>query len=303
MTNPKTRVAVVLNAGSGDGSAEQAAALLATLFSEVGYEFRIDLLKAGDDLPKAIDRAIADKVDIIVAGGGDGTVNSVVNAIAGHDITLGVLPLGTLNHFARDLGLPLVMEEAARVIVAGHTTQIDVGEVNGRLFVNNSSVGLYPRIVQLRERYRASGVEKWVVAAWATLRVTRQQKPLRMKIEAAGRDAVGMTPLVFIGNNEYRMAGFDAGSRESLRGGKLALYVVKGTGRWQLFQLVWRILAGTATESGALAMATALDATIDVPFDDRVTQLPVAVDGEVTTLDLPLRYAIRPGALRVIVPV
>lgn len=303
MTNPKTRVAVVLNAGSGDGSAEQAAALLATLFSEVGYEFRIDLLKAGDDLPKAIDRAIADKVDIIVAGGGDGTVNSVVNAIAGHDITLGVLPLGTLNHFARDLGLPIVMEEAARVIVAGHTTQIDVGEVNGRLFVNNSSVGLYPRIVQLRERYRASGVEKWVVAAWATLRVTRQQKPLRMKIEAAGRDAVGMTPLVFIGNNEYRMAGFDAGSRESLRGGKLALYVVKGTGRWQLFQLVWRILAGTATESGALAMATALDATIDVPFDDRVTQLPVAVDGEVTTLDLPLRYAIRPGALRVIVPV
>ena len=303
MTNPKTRVAVVLNAGSGDGSAEQAAALLATLFSEVGYEFRIDLLKAGDDLPKAIDRAIADKVDIIVAGGGDGTVNSVVNAIAGHDITLGVLPLGTLNHFAKDLGLPIVMEEAARVIVAGHTTQIDVGEVNGRLFVNNSSVGLYPRIVQLRERYRASGVEKWVVAAWATLRVTHQQKPLRMKIEAAGRDAVGMTPLVFIGNNEYRMAGFDAGSRESLRGGKLALYVVKGSGRWQLLQLVWRILAGTATESGALAMATALDATIDVPFDDRVTQLPVAVDGEVTTLDLPLRYAIRPGALRVIVPV
>ena len=303
MTIPKTRVAVVLNAGSGDGAAEQAAALLETLFSEAGYEFRIDLLKAGDDLPKALDRAIADKVDVLVAGGGDGTVNSVVNAIAGHDITLGVLPLGTLNHFARDLGLPIAMEEAARVIVAGHTTQIDVGEVNGRLFVNNSSVGLYPRIVQLRERYRASGVEKWVVAAWATLRVTRQQKPLSMKIEAAGRDAVEMTPLVFIGNNEYRMAGFDAGSRESLRGGKLALYVVKGTGRWQLFQLVWRILAGTATESGALAMATAIDAIIDVPFDDRVTQLPVAVDGEVTTLDLPLRYAIRPGALRVIVPV
>ena len=303
MTNPKTRVAVVLNAGAGDGAAEQAAALLETLFSEVGYEFRIDVLKAGDDLPTALDRAIAEKVDVIVAGGGDGTVNSVVNAIAGHDITLGVLPLGTLNHFARDLGVPIAMEAAARVIVDGHTTQIDVGEVNGRLFVNNSSVGLYPRIVQLRERYRASGIEKWVVAAWATLRVTRQQKPLRMKIEAAGHDAVGMTPLVFIGNNEYRMAGFDAGSRDSLCGGKLALYVVRSRGRWELFQLVWRILAGTATESGALAMATALDATIDVPFDDRVTQLPVAVDGEVTTLDLPLRYAIRPGALRVIVPV
>jgi YegS/Rv2252/BmrU family lipid kinase len=303
MTNPKTRVAVVLNAGSGDGSAEQAATMLEALFTEAGFEFRIDLLKAGDDLPKALDRAIADKVDIIVAGGGDGTVNSVVNAIAGHDVTLGVLPLGTLNHFAKDLGVPIVMEEAARVIVAGHTMQVDLGEVNGRLFVNNSSVGLYPRIVQLRERYRARGVEKWIVAAWATLRVTRQQKPLRTKIVVDGRDVLRATPLVFVGNNEYRMAGFDAGSRESLRGGKLALYVVKNASRWQLFQLVWRILAGTATESGTLAMAMAVDAAIDVPFDDRVTQLPVAVDGEVTTLDLPLRYAIRPGALRVIVPV
>ena len=302
MSNPKIRVAVVLNSGSGDGSAAEAKQLLERLFTEADWEFQFVVPEEGGDLRTALDRVIADGVDIVIAGGGDGTVNSVVNAIAGRGITLGVLPLGTLNHFAKDLGVPIVLEDAARVILAGHTVQVDVGEVNGRLFLNNSSVGLYPRIVLLRERYRARGIEKWVVAAWATMRVTRQQKPLRVQIEAAGREAQGTTPLIFIGNNEYRMAGFDAGSRESLRGGTLAIYVVKASGRWRLFQLIWRILVGTATESGALAMATATEATINVPLDNRVTQLAVAVDGEVTTLDLPLHYAIKPLALRVLTP-
>ena len=302
MPSATPRVTVVMNAGSGDGSAEQAAEMFERLFVEAGRQLSVVMLKPGVDLQQELDSAIANGASVIVAGGGDGTVNSVANAIAGHDVTLGVLPLGTLNHFARDLGIPMDLEQAARVILAGHTVQVDAGWVNGRVFLNNSSVGLYPRIVQLRERYRARGIEKWIVAAWATLRVTRQQKPLRMTIAADGREVVRTTPLIFIGNNEYRMAGFDAGSRESVRGGNLALYVVKASGRWHLFQLVWRILTATAAESGALAMATATSATIDVPFDDRITQLAVAVDGEVTTLDLPLRYAIRPRALRVIVP-
>jgi YegS/Rv2252/BmrU family lipid kinase len=302
MPSARTSIAVVLNAGSGDGSAEQAAAALEPIFAEAGYALRVIMLKPGVDLKRELDAAIADGATVVAAGGGDGTVNSVANAIRGRDITLGVLPLGTLNHFARDLGIPIALEGAARVILAGHSIGVDVGEVNGRVFLNNSSVGLYPRIVQLRERYRARGIEKWIVAAWATLRVMRQQKPLRMKIVADGREVLRTTPLIFIGNNEYRMAGFDAGSRDSVSEGSLALYVVKVSGRRRLFQLVWRILAGTATESGALALAKATEATIDVPFDDRITQLPVAVDGEVTTLDLPLRYAIRPGSLRVIVP-
>ena len=272
------------------------------LFSAAGMDVRIALPTSGDELTAAIDAAISDRVDIVVAGGGDGTINSIANAIAAHDITLGVLPLGTLNHFARDLGIPIELEAAAQTIILGHTVHVDAGEVNGRLFLNNSSVGLYPRIVQLRERYRKRGIEKWIVAAWATLRVTRQQKPLRVQIAADDSDAVLSTPLIFIGNNEYKMAGFDAGTRDSLQGGKLALYVVMGDTRWQLFQLVWRILAGRARESGALAMVTATEAAIDVPFDDRVSQLPVAVDGEVTTLDLPLRYRIRKSVLRVIVP-
>ena len=296
------RVTVVLNAGSGDESAEAAQALIEPVFRDAGLPVQIALIRNGDDLGRALKAAIADKVDVIVAGGGDGTVNAVANAIVAHGITLGVLPLGTLNHFARDLGVPEGMREAAEAIVAGHTIRIDVGEVNGRIFLNNSSVGLYPRIVQLRERYRARGIEKWIVAAWATLRETRTPRALRVQVGADGRDAVRVTPLIFIGNNAYRMAGFDAASRASLTGGQLALYVVKGAGRWALLRLVWRILVGTASETGELAMSAVSAATIDLPFDAAITDLPVAVDGEVTTLALPLRYRIRPAALRVIVP-
>ncbi len=302
MQNHPRRVAIVLNAGSGDGSAEAAQALIEPLFHDAGQHVQITLTHSGDDLRRALDAAIADKVDVVVAGGGDGTVNTVANAIVAHDIALGVLPLGTLNHFARDLGVPVDMREAAAVIIAGHNIRIDAGVVNGRIFLNNSSVGLYPRIVQLRERYRARGLEKWIVAAWATLQVTRKPRALRMKLGVDGHAAVQTTPLIFIGNNEYRMAGFDAASRASLAEGQLALYVVQGDGRWALLRLVWRILVGTATDTGALVMSTATSASIDLPFDSLITELPVAVDGEVTTLTLPLRYAIRPGALRVMVP-
>jgi YegS/Rv2252/BmrU family lipid kinase len=302
MQNATMMVAVILNAGSGDGTAEAAQLLLAPMFERAGLDARFWLISDGAELPGALERAVAMRVDTVIAGGGDGTVNSVANAIIDHDIALGVLPLGTLNHFAKDLGLPSELERAAELIIAGHTTRIDVGEVNGRVFLNNSSVGLYPRIVQLRERYRARGLTKWLVAAWATARVTRTQRPLHLQIAVDGRDAVGSTPLVFIGNNEYRMAGFDAASRASLTGGRLALYVVRAEGRWRFVKLVWRILAGTATQSGELAMTPATAALIDLPFDASVTQLDVAIDGEVTTLPLPLRYRLRPAALRVIVP-
>lgn len=302
MAQTSKRILVVLNAGSGGGFAETAEALVGPILRDAGHDVTVRLLEQAADLQTAIESAIAGGVDVIVAGGGDGTVNGVANAIVGSDIALGVLPLGTLNHFAKDLGIPLALEEAAAVLVAGHTRQVDVGVVNDRVFLNNSSVGLYPRIVQLRERYRARGVEKWVVAAWATLRVTGRQKPLRLHITVDGHDVVRATPLLFVGNNEYRMAGMDAGTRESLTGGRLALYRVKNEGRWNLVRLVWRILVGTATGSGELALTLARDATIDLPFDAKSVSLPVAVDGEVTTMALPLQYVLRPAALRVIVP-
>ena len=91
-----------------------------------------------------------------MAAGGDGTINSVASAVVGSEKSLGVLPFGTMNHFAKDLHIPLDLEGAVNTIVAGHKTKVDVGEVNGRIFLNNSSLGLYPSIVRERQKQRDS---------------------------------------------------------------------------------------------------------------------------------------------------
>ena len=116
--------------------------------------------------------AIQKSYDVIVAGGGDGTVNAVASAIIGNSaIKLGILPMGTLNHFARDLGIPIDMEKAVETIVTGHVKSIDVGEVNGKIFINNSGLGLYPAMVRLREGLQKSGHRKFLAAIWASLRI------------------------------------------------------------------------------------------------------------------------------------
>lgn len=302
MTIPSRSALVILNGGSGAGGAGDARDIVVRVLGARGISAHCETLEDVTDLDATVARAVQGGVTLVVAGGGDGTVNAVANAIRPHDVQFGVLPLGTLNHFARDLGIPLELEAALEVIADGHTAAVDAAEVNGRLFLNNSSVGMYPRIVRLRERYKGRRLGKWVVAAWATMRVTRTGRPLRVQLRAEGAEVTRITPLVFVGNNAYRMAGLDAGSRESLQEGTLGLYVVKTMGQWRLLRLVWRILARTAQRSGELAMVRTPAATIDVPADASVARLEVALDGEVVFLDLPLAYRSLPGALTVCVP-
>jgi YegS/Rv2252/BmrU family lipid kinase len=302
MTAPLRSALVILNSGSGSGGADGARATITSRLLQSDLEVECLTLTEDLDLPAHVRRRVESGVSLVIAGGGDGTVNAVANAIRELPVRFGVLPLGTRNHFARDLGIPLDLEAALDVIVEGHSIAVDAAEVNGRIFINNSSVGLYPRIVRLRERYQRRRAGKWIVAAWATLRVIRTAKPLRVQLTAEGAEIMRTTPLVFVGNNAYRMAGFDAGSRASVQDGVLALYVVKTTGEWRLLRLLWRILARTAQRSGELAMLTTPDATIDVPDDASMTRLEVATDGEVVVLDLPLVYRSLPGALDVFVP-
>jgi len=302
MTISRQSTLVILNDKSGTGGAGGARDSIMRRLQQTNLEVECLTLAEDLDLAAEVRRRVESGVTLVIAGGGDGTVNAVANAIRDLPVRLGVIPLGTLNHFARDLGIPLELEAALDVIVSGHTMPVDAAEVNGRIFINNSSVGLYPRIVLLRERYQRRNADKWIVAAWATLRVMRTGRPLRVQLTVEGGQIMRTTPLVFIGNNAYRMAGFEAGSRESLQGGTLALYVVKTTGRWRLLRLFWRILARTAQRSGELAMLMTPTATIDVPGDASVTRMEVATDGEVVVLDLPLVYRSLPGVFDICVP-
>jgi diacylglycerol kinase family enzyme len=149
-------IEVIVNAGSG-GVCPEVSLHVEEAFRALGADARITFAADGTDLVNLARVTARGDAERIVAGGGDGTLNAVAAATIDSGKTLGVLPLGTLNHFAKDLGIPLDLEGAVGAIVAGHAVRVDVGEVNGHLFLNNASLGLYPRIVRERERQQRAG--------------------------------------------------------------------------------------------------------------------------------------------------
>jgi diacylglycerol kinase family enzyme len=289
-------VVVLLNARSGGGNDAALAAHIAALFDAAGARADVRLVH-GDELAAALRTAIERRPDAIVAGGGDGTVSSVAAALVGGPIALGVLPLGTLNHFAKDLGLPLELDAAVERIARGVVHRVDVGEVNGRVFVNNSSLGLYPDIVRERERQqRRLGRGKWAALVWATIGALRRFPFLGVRLSVDGRAALRRTPFVFIGNNVYSMQGFAIGERERLDAGCLSLYVAQRAGRLKLLMLALHALFGW------LEQARDFDAlcAVGIDVESRRRRLRVATDGEITMMTPPLRYRTRPASLLVV---
>src|SRR4051812_49788191 len=139
-------------------------------------------------------QAVQDGCEALVAGGGDGTINTAASQLVDGDIPLGVIPLGTLNHFAKDLGIPLELEGAAKVVLDGSVCRVDVGEVNGRVFLNNSSLGMYPAIVRLRDRYRVGGGSKGIAAPRAGPTAIRRNPFMAGANSAAGGNPVPGAP-------------------------------------------------------------------------------------------------------------
>jgi YegS/Rv2252/BmrU family lipid kinase len=294
----RARTEVIVNASSGAGVRADVRQRIAGAFEARGADARVSLAANGTDLAALAHSAARGDAETVVAGGGDGTLNSVAEAIIGSDKTLGVLPLGTMNHFAKDLGIPLDLEGAVGTIAAGHAVRVDVGEVNGRIFLNNSSLGLYPRIIRERERQQRLGWGKWPAYVWAALAVLRRYPFLEIRLTVDGRELTGRTPFVFVGNNEYEMDRLTIGSRACLDRGRLSIYAASHTGRLGLFRLALRaLLGGLRRDRDLLALAAT-----DFQVGTRRRRLRVALDGEVTVMEPPLHYRVRPGALRVLTP-
>ena len=296
MANP---IAVILNISAGADDKKAVADNLTAIFRSGGLDAHVTLTSSGAEIIEAARHAARQKARVVVAGGGDGTINTVASILVGSNIALGVLPLGTLNHFAKDLNIPLELEAATHNIIAGHAIQIDVGEVNGRIFLNNSSLGLYPTMVIHREKQQERlGRRKWPAFVWATLTMLRRYPFMNVRLSTNDQELIRRTPFVFIGNNEYLMDGFNIGVRGCLDAGQLSLYVPHRTGRLGLLRLALRALFGRLRE------AKDFDAlcTKSISIETHRKRLHVAIDGEVTLMDTPLHYRVRPGALRVIVP-
>jgi diacylglycerol kinase family enzyme len=293
------RTAFILNRRAGSAWPAQRMAGLHDTMAQLAGGGPIVQVDGGDKIAGAVQRALAGGCRVVVAGGGDGTLSCVASRLVGRGVALGVLPLGTLNHFARDLGIPLEPEAALATIADGEPKTVDVGEVNGRYFLNNSSLGLYPEIVHNRELQQARlGRGKWPAFFWATLAALRRYPFLDARLMLDERDQRCRTPFIFVGNNPYRLDGLRIGVRSTLDRGVLSVCVAQRTGRWGLVRLALRALFGHLREAKDFRAMLARDAIVET----RHRRLRVATDGEVCLLETPLHYRIHPGALQVIVP-
>jgi diacylglycerol kinase family enzyme len=307
-TDPKVgvkRAVALMNGRAGAFSQRHAADIEKTLkasFSRHGLEVEIDFID-GEDLNEAVDRARSraerGEIAAVVIGGGDGSVRIAASVLSGSGVPLGIVPLGTLNHFAKDLGIPLRIEDAVAAIARKRVRAVDLAEVNGETFINNSSIGIYPYMVIDREARRARHkLAKWMAAVPAFLRMMRHFPRRRLRISAAGFERPYRTPCLFVGNNEYAVELFTLRRRKRLNSGKLWLYVVKPREPLEFFWMVCRLCFGRLDQAHDLDRFELAEAEVSA----KTSRLPVALDGDVRILHTPLHYRSRPGALTVIVP-
>jgi len=294
-----TRVTVLLNRGGGAVRADpKIGDKVADALRSAGLEADVELIEGGDCTVRA--RAISERGDeMLVVGGGDGSISAAASALIGTDTLLGILPLGTLNHFARDLGIPDDLDEVAKLIASKKSRRVDVAEMNGRVFINNSAIGLYPLMVLDRDLQRKKlGRGKRLAMIVASMRMLARFGHQRLTLTVNDEQARIDTPLLFVGNNDYRLDIGAAGQRESIEDGCLSVYVMRKKTRAGFVAASVRALFNREREDDMVR----LEHVEQLRVASKRSVLAVSLDGEVVGAETPLTYKIRKKALRVIAP-
>ncbi|AFM26637.1 diacylglycerol/lipid kinase family protein [Desulfomonile tiedjei] len=297
VNTPAPKVIVICNASAGAVTSDARVRISESFARHPDVSLRVFVPENAADISKHVDSAIEQGTDIVVAAGGDGTVNAVIQKIVGRDIVLGVLPLGTLNHFARDLGMPLDLDEAVDVICSGNTRSIDVGEVNGRYFLNNASLGFYPKIIRLRDRLRPY-IGKWLAMILAILTILPRLPWFRVTLEWDGVTTRRFVPLLFVGNNPYETSWPDVGRRTALTTGALWIMMLKKRGAWGKLKVAILSLIGRISD---LEEVETIE-TNEIAVLSQRWNITLSLDGETRSEQTPLVFKSHPRALKVIVP-
>lgn len=292
-------IEVILNAHSGAQRSQETCEIVARVFRKAGREFHISIGK-GDQISQLGNEKAATDCAVLVAAGGDGTICGVAEAALKHGKTLGVLPLGTFNYFAKNLGLPLDVEEAAQVILDGEPTRASVLDLDGRLVLNNASLGIHPTVlVKRRQLYRRWGRNQ--VNAYLSVMLTAFQPPprLRVRLQTNQGEVVRETPLVMVCSNAYQMETFALAGKDCLAEGKFALYVARMAGRATIFRLGLRTAFGRLRPEIDYEVICTSDVTIETMNRRRFR---AAIDGELERMESPMRFRVGPKELRVLAP-
>lgn len=297
-------LALLWNSSSGWSDSDEARQMVETVLGTNGSNISVQQVERGMNVPEVSKGLAASGPDVLVAAGGDGTINAAASALIHQKTALGVIPAGTLNHFARDLQIPLDAEEAARAVISGRVVQVDAAAVNGRVFINNSVLGLFPNYRSVREAWERHGfgstrVGRFIATVAACLKVFWRLPHLTISFEIeGGRRRTLRTPFVLVGNNEHRMQGWALGERSSMDSGKLWVYAMRPCSRWRLLRLVIGLVFGRSPRESIFEVFPASRLTID----SKKRRIGVGIDGEMVRMLAPLHYECLPGALRVVAP-
>lgn len=294
-----TSVALLANAASGrDDTAAQVEEIRAQLEPHVG-SFRHYPLRKGSEIASVARQAVKDGAGLIATLGGDGTQSAVAGALAGSDTVMAVLPGGTFNYFSRGLGLGNDLSDALEALVAGHVAWIDLGEVNGRIFLNNASFGVYPDILERRESIYHRWGRSRLMAYWSVLAsLLDLRHPMQLRVSASGETRDITTPLAFAARSPYQLDSLGLQGADAVRDGHFALFIAQGHRRRDMMTAALRLAFGHAREGVDFELIIADDIVIS---GGRARRL-VAFDGEKTHMAGPWHLKVRKDHLRVIVP-
>lgn len=275
-------------------------ALMRDEFALHGHAIEVEEV-AGADLCEAIDRqAERDDLDVLVIGGGDGTVSTAAGRVADGPIALGVLPAGTMNLFARSLQIPMGLDEAVKALANGRVAAVDIASVNGEHFVHQFAVGLHARMVRTRERMEyASRVGKMWASVRAIALAVQSVPDVRLEIEIDGRVETIRTPAVAISNNIYGDGHLPYA--DDPQGGRLGIYLMRGNGRGRLIKLTVDMMRGAWKANRDLDVSAAERIRIRTEGWGKREDRAV-MDGELKTLAADCDVRLHRGGLRVLVP-
>ncbi|MBV7407992.1 diacylglycerol kinase family protein [Maritimibacter sp. DP1N21-5] len=294
-----TATHAIVNANSGREEGVSIRDTLADCVGAAGGTLTMHEVRRGDDLPGVARRALDAGATTVVAAGGDGTLCGVAQTMAGSGVAMGVIPLGTFNYFARAVGIPEDSAAAIRAICNGRLVSTPVGRINDRVFLNNTSIGVYSAILKQREdTYRRFGRSR-LAAYWSVVRaLIRFYDPMTMKIDVDGERISVKSPLAFVGNSSFQLERFGLAGADAVRSGKLALYLADDVGRMGLVKHAARLAVGAMQEGRDFRLVTGTEIEIDPGKHKRL----VVRDGEKEPMRGPYRIRLVPGALDLVVP-
>ena len=304
MPSSKRPVTVLWNSAAGWSDSDEESSRVDQILSAEGALVTMRRMSKGEDIVEVARELIRQGSEVLVAAGGDGTVNAVASALVHTPAALGVIPAGTLNHFARDLSVPLDLDGAALTVREGHEVVVDVGSVNGRVFINNSVLGLFPVYRSAREAYERHGLSKtrvgrFIAVCRALLRVLWQFPHLKLELALEdGTNKKVQTAFVLVGNNEHELENWNIGHRETLNEGRLWVYVMRRCSRWAMVKYFARFLLKRFSRHSAFDIYRARQIHVEA----RSKTIRVGVDGEIVRMETPLVYRSLPNSLRVIAP-